>query len=58
MVGFSFCRKNNFSESLASMAVNTRGRRMSEGIKMMIVRYLLLELSVEVIREKLKHLVL
>uniref|UniRef100_A0A8W8NQK9 Uncharacterized protein n=1 Tax=Magallana gigas TaxID=29159 RepID=A0A8W8NQK9_MAGGI len=38
------------------MAVNTRGRRMSEGIKLMIVRYFLLELPVEVIREKLKHL--
>lgn len=38
------------------MAVNTSGRRMSEGFKMMIMRYLLLELLVEVIREKLKHL--
>lgn len=38
------------------MAVNTRGRRKLEGIKLMIVRYLLLELSVEVVREKMKHL--
>nr|XP_022298720.1 uncharacterized protein LOC111107689 [Crassostrea virginica] len=37
------------------MALNSRGRRMSEKIKMVIVQYLLMHLSVEAIRPKLKN---
>ena len=37
------------------MALNSRERRMSEKIKMVVVQYLLMHLSVEAICFKLKH---
>ena len=37
------------------MALNSRGRRMSEKIKKVVVQYLLMHLSVEAICSKLKH---
>ena len=37
------------------MALNSRGRRMSEKIKMVIVLFLLRHLSVEAISSKVKH---
>ena len=43
------------NRSYVNMALNSRGRRMSEKIKMVIVQYLLMHLSVETIRSKLKN---
>ena len=38
-----------------NISLNWRGRRMSEKIKMVIVQYLLMHLSVEAIRSKLRQ---
>ena len=37
------------------MALNSKGKRMSEKIKMVIVQYLFMHLSVEAIRSKQEH---
>ena len=44
------------NRSYVNMALNSRGWRMSEKIKPVIVQNLLMHLSVEAIRSKLKHL--
>ena len=43
------------NRSYVNMALNSRERRMSEKIKMVVVQYLLMHLSVEAICFKLKH---
>ena len=43
------------NRSYVNLALNSRGRRMSEKIKMVIVQYLLMHLSIEAISSKLKH---
>ena len=54
--GFRFVKQIILrNRSYVNMALNSRGRRMSEKIKTAIVQYLLMHLSVEAIRSKLKH---
>ena len=54
--GFRFVKQIILrNRSYVKMALNSRGRRMSEKIKTAIVQYLLMHLSVEAIRSKLKH---
>ena len=54
--GFRFAKQIILrNRSYVNMALNSGGRRMSEKIKTVIVQYLLLHLSVEAIRSKLKH---
>ena len=43
------------NRSYVNMVLNSRGRRMSEKIKLVISQYFLMHLSVEAIRSKLKH---
>ena len=43
------------NRSYVNMALNSRGRRMSEKIKMVIVQNLLMHLSVEAVSSKLKR---
>ena len=54
--GFRFVKQNILrNRPYVNMALNSRGRRMSEKIKRAIVQYLLMHFSVEAIRSKLKH---
>ena len=54
--GFRFVKQIILrNRSYVNMALNSRGRRMSEKIKTAIVQYLIMHLSVEAIRSKLKH---
>ena len=54
--GFRFVKQIIlWNRSYINMALNSRGRRMSEEIKMVIVHYLRMHLSVEAIRAKLRH---
>ena len=55
--GFRFVKQIILrNRSYVNMALNSRGRRMSEKIKTVILQYLLMHLSVEATRSKLKHL--
>ena len=47
--------KKLFFGITTSMAANSRCRRMMEKIKMIVVQYLLLKMSVGLIRDKLQH---
>ena len=54
--GFRFVKKLILqNRTYVNMALNSRGRRMLEKIKMVIVQDLLMHLSLKVIRSKLKH---
>ena len=54
--GFRFVKKNHFTESIIRKhGAEFEGKRMSEKMKMVIVQYLLMHLSVEAISSKVKH---
>ena len=54
--GFCFVKQIILrNRSDVNMALNSRGRRMSEKIKTVIVQYMPMHLSLEAIRSKLKH---